>query len=84
MALISLNFGLVHQPAQFEYDFDFEDLEDEIKDQLPENTAEVLQMFSEEDLHFLRWRICWQRMARAKQLPPEEFISMAKHVWLIR
>ena len=54
MALISLNFGLVHQPAKFEYDFDFDDLEDEIKEQLPENTAEVLQMFSEEDLHFLR------------------------------
>ena len=84
MALISLNFGLVHQPAQFEYEFDFDDLDDEIKDQLPEDTAEVLQAFSEEDLHFLRWRICWQRMARAKQLPPEEFINFEKFIWLIR
>ena len=82
--VISLNFGLVHQPPEFEYDFDFDDLDDEIKEQLPENTAEVLQLFSDEDLHFLRWRICWQRMAREKQLPPAEFLSMEKHIWLIR
>ena len=82
--VISLNFGLVHQPPSFDYDFDFDDLDDEIKEQLPEDTAEVLQLFSDEDLHFLRWRICWQRMARKKQLPPEEFLSMEKHIWLIR
>jgi phage terminase large subunit-like protein len=82
--VISLNFGLVHQPPAFDYDFDFDDLEDEIKEQLPENTAEVLELFSEEDLHFLRWRMCWQRMARKKQLPPEEFLTMEKFIWLIR
>ncbi len=82
--VISLNFGLVHQPAEFDYDFDFDDLPDDIKEQLPEDTAEILQLFSEEDLHFLRWRICWQRMARAKQLPPEEFLNMEKFIWLIR
>ena len=49
--VISLNFGLVHQPPEFDYDFDFDDLEPEIREQLPENTAEVLQMFSEEDLN---------------------------------
>ena len=64
--IISVNFGLVHTPPNFDYDFDFDDLEDEIKEQLPENTAEVIDLFSEEDLHFLRWRICWQRMARRK------------------
>ena len=82
--VISLNFGLVHQPAEFDYDFEFDDLPDDIKSQLPEDTAEILQLFSEEDLHFLRWRICWQRMARAKQLPPEEFLNMQKNIWLIR
>ena len=41
--VVSLNFGLVHQPPKFEYDFDFDDLEDEIKEQLPEDTAEVLR-----------------------------------------
>lgn len=82
--VISLNFGLVHQPPSFDYDFDFDDLDDEIKEQLPEDTAEVLQLFSDEDLHFLRWRICWQRMAREKQLPPEEFLNMEKFIWLIR
>jgi len=82
--VVSLNFGLVHQPPEFNYDFNFDDLDDEIKEQLPEDTAEVLQMFSEEDLHFLRWRICWQQMARGKQLPPAEFLSMEKFIWLIR
>ena len=82
--VISLNFGLVHQPPSFDYDFDFDDLDDEIKEQLPEDTADVLEMFSEEDLHFLRWRICWQRMARGKQLPPQEFLDMKKFIWLIR
>jgi len=57
LALISLNFGLVHQPAQFEYDFDFDDLDDEIKEQLPEGTVEVLQSFSS-------W--LWQNSYRSK------------------
>jgi len=82
--VIALNFGLVHQPPEFDYDFDFDDLPEEIREQLPEDTAEILQMFSEEDLHFLRWRICWQAMAQAKQLPPEEFLNMQKPIWLIR
>lgn len=84
MGAITVNFGLVHTPPAFDYEFDFEDLDDEIKDQLPENTAEVLQLFSEEDLHFLRWRICWQRMARAKQLPPQSFLDMHTPIWMIR
>ena len=82
--VISLNFGLVHQPPEFDYDFSFEDLPEDVQEQLPEDTAEVLQLFPDEDLHFLRWRICWQMMARAKQLPPEEFIKMQKIVWMIR
>lgn len=82
--VVSLNFGLAHRPPEFDYDFDFEDLDDEIKAQLPSDTAEVLQMFSEEELHFLRWRICWKMMAREKQLPPAEFEQMIKTIWLIR
>lgn len=84
MAVISVNFGLAHRPPNFDYDFDFDDLDDEIKEKLPENTAEILQMFSDEDLHFLRWQICWRQMARGKQLPPKEFEDMVKTVWLIR
>jgi hypothetical protein len=84
VAIISVNFGLVHTPPSFDYEFAFEDLDAEVKAQLPEDTAEVLQMFSEEEMHFLRWRICWKRMARKKQLPPPEFISMEKPVWMIR
>lgn len=82
--VISLNFGLVHQPPSFNYDFNFDDLDDEIKEQLPEDTAELLAGFTEEELHYLRWRVCWQQMARAKQLAPQEFIDMLKPIWLIR
>ena len=82
--IVSLNFGLVHAPPNFDYDFSFEDLEDEVKEQLPEGTAEAIQLFSEEELQLLRWRICWRRMARIKQLPPPEFESMEKSIWMIR
>jgi len=37
-----------------------------------------------EELHFLRWQICWRAMARVKQLPPLEFVSGAKTIWGIR
>ena len=84
MAVIQVNFGLVHTPPHFEYDFNFDDLDDDVKEQLPPNTAEVLEQFSEEDLHFLRWRICWQQMARYKQLPPDSFQNMEKIIWMIR
>jgi len=82
--IISLNFGLAHAPPNFDYEFSFDDLDDEIKDQLPEDTAEKIELFSEEELHLLRWRICWRQMARVKQLPPPEFESMEKSIWLIR
>lgn len=82
--VISLNFGLVHHPPEFNYDFDFADLDAEIKAQLPGDTADVIQMFSEEELHLLRWRICWRQMARQKQTPPAVFESMEKPIWLIR
>ncbi len=84
MPVVTLNFGLVHHPPSFNYDFSFEDLDEEIQQQLPENTAEVIQLFSEEELHLLRWRMCWQAMARRKQLPPPEFLRMEKMIWGIR
>ena len=82
--VVSLNFGLVHHPPEFNYDFSFDDLADEIKAELPADTADVIQLFSEEDLHLLRWQICWKQMARKKQIPPYEFTSMEKSIWLIR
>ena len=52
--VISLNFGLVHHPPEFNYDFDFADLDAEIKAQLPGDTADVIQMFSEEVMPHLQ------------------------------
>jgi hypothetical protein len=82
--IISLNFGLVHHPPEFDYEFAFEDLDAEVKEQLPPETAEIIQLFTEEELHLLRWQVCWKRMARRKQIPPDEFIAMVKSIWLIR
>ena len=82
--IVQVAFGLAHHPPSFDYDFSFEDLDEDIQNQLPENTAEIIQLFTEEELHLLRWRICWQRMARNKQLPPAEFTRMEKMVWGIR
>ena len=69
--VVNLNFGLVHHPPEFDYDFSFDDLDEDVREQLPPETAEVIQLFTEEELHLLRWRICWKRMAREKQLAPD-------------
>lgn len=81
---LQLNFGLVHHPPQFDYAFTLEDLGEDILNKLPANTADILESFSEEELHILRWQICWRRMARRKQLPPSEFDSLEKTIWGIR
>ena len=85
--LISVNFGLVHAPAEFDYDTDIGDLADDIVRHLEaanEDWEEIFQSFTEEELHFLRWQICWKAMARQKQLPPAIFESLEKTIWGIR
>lgn len=85
--VVTVNFGLVHEPPEFDYDFAFEDLDDDILDRLAgkhEDWQEILEGFDDEELLLLRWRICWKRMARLKQLPPLEFENMEKSIWGIR
>ena len=87
MASVAVNFGLVHAPAEFEYDLNIADLADEIAEQLDaanEDWEETFNAFTTEELHFLRWQICWKAMARVKQLPPEEFAKGLKTIWGIR
>lgn len=76
---LQVNFGLVHHPPEFDYDIDW----DEITEELAEFKDE-LEHFTYEELHLLRWRMCWRAMARKKQLPPEEFLSLEKTIWGIR
>lgn len=86
-ATISVNFGLVHAPAEFEYDMDINDLADEITEELDaanEDWEDVFNSFTVEELLFLRWQICWKAMARVKQLPPPEFLSGEKTIWGLR
>lgn len=40
--------------------------------------------FTDEELHFLRWRMMWKSLARQKQLPPKEFDEYVKTIWGIR
>lgn len=93
-SILSVNFGLVHQPAQFDYDIDINEIPHTLIETIEEATdeaifteasfTEILQSFTEEELHLLRWRMCWKAMAREKQLPPPEFESMEKTIWGIR
>jgi len=56
-------------------------------DELPEELIQYrtdLMAFTEEELHFLRWRMMWKSMARQKQLPPKEFEEFVKTIWGVR
>ncbi len=56
-------------------------------DNLPKNLRQYksdLLTFTDEELHFLRWRMMWKSMARHKQLPPKEFEEYVKTIWGIR
>jgi phage terminase large subunit-like protein len=84
---VAVNFGLVFEPPEWDYDTTIETLSDEISAQLSaanENWANVLQAFTEEELLFLRWQMCWKAMAREKQLPPADFLSGEKTIWGVR
>ncbi|WP_455363583.1 terminase large subunit domain-containing protein [[Eubacterium] cellulosolvens] len=87
MAKVAVNFGLVFEPPEWDYETTIDDLNDEITEELNasnENWANVLQAFTPEELLFLRWQMCWKAMAREKQLPPPEFQSGDKTIWGIR
>ena len=62
-AVVSANFGLVHAPPEFDYATDIDDLADEIVGHLQvanEDWEEIWNAFTMEELHFLRWQICWK------------------------
>lgn len=86
-AVVSVNFGLVHAPPEFDYETDVDDLAEDIVGHLDaanEDWQEVWNSFTMEELHFLRWQICWKAMARVKQMPPAQFLSGKKTIWGIR
>lgn len=93
-ASVSVNFGLCHHPAEFDYSIDVNAVPTELIESLEEaanqsifndtSITEVFRSFSEEELHLLRWRMCWRAMARKKQLPPPEFESLEATIWGIR
>ncbi len=49
-----------------------------------EDYRKDLMEFTEEELHYLRWRMMWKRIARQKQLPPKEFDDFLKTIWGVR
>ena len=76
------NLGL-QQFSAFDYSvipkLDLENLPTELEDY-----KQDLLQFTDEELHFLRWRMMWKSMARQKQLPPKEFDEYVKTIWGIR
>ena len=56
---------------------------DDLPEELEEYRTSLLE-FTEEELHFLRWRMMWKSLARQKQLPPREFEELEKTIWGIR
>ena len=56
---------------------------DELPKSLVQYKTDLLE-FTEEELHFLRWRMMWKSLARQKQLPPKEFDEFVKTIWGIR
>lgn len=85
--MVAFNFGLVHQPAEFDYSSSIDSLPDELTadlETIDPNWRDVLQAFTDQELLLLRWSICWKQIARAKQLPPESFVSAEKIYWGIR
>lgn len=85
--VITVNFGLVHAPPEFDYTTEISDLADDIVEHLEaanEDWEDIFHSFSEEELLYLRWQICWKAMARAKQLPPAKFAKGIATIWGIR
>ena len=92
--VVTANFGLIHAPAEFNYDVDINKISPNLIQTLEEaanseafnnvSIADIFQSFSKEELLVIRWRMCWKAMARRKQLPPPEFESLEKTIWGIR
>lgn len=83
-AVISVNFGLAYSKFEFDHgSLDFNRLAPPVREKLKQY-RDVLAEFTEEELLFLRWRMMWKAMAREKQLPPKEFDSFEKSIWMVR
>lgn len=90
---IAVNFNLVHAPPEFDYSISANDIPHDIINSIEEtadkavfsdaSVTDIFRSFTEEELHLLRWRICWRRMARLKQLPPSEFEDPADDCYIL-
>lgn len=61
----------------------FNSFTDEQKHELS-SYSDVLTTFTSQELLFLRWRMQWRARARLKQLPPREFETFEKQIWMVR
>lgn len=81
---VIVNFASVYDRVEMDYTAP-------LLDSLPPEQAkeiakykDTLASFTEEELLFLRWRMMWKAKARVKQLPPKEFESFEKTIWMCR
>jgi hypothetical protein len=81
---VTVNFATVYQRVALNYDSPLlTGLPQEISSQLTQY-KDTLAQFTQEELLFLRWRMMWRAMARQKQLPPKEFETFEKTIWVAR
>jgi hypothetical protein len=81
---VTVNFATVYQKVALNYDSPvLSGMPEAVSHQLKEY-KDVLGQFTQEELLFLRWRMMWRAMARQKQLPPKEFDSFEKTIWVAR
>lgn len=80
-----VDFSGVYRPPVFEDPEEFiaKKFNDEQKKELS-HYGDVLASFTPEELLYLRWRMQWRAKARLKQLPPKEFETFEKQIWMVR
>jgi phage terminase large subunit-like protein len=81
---VTVNFGSVYDRVQLDYDKPLLSAFPAEQQQALKQYEDTLATFTEQELLFLRWRMMWKAKARQKQLPPKEFETFEKTIWMCR
>jgi phage terminase large subunit-like protein len=81
---VTLNFGSVYDRVALDYNTPMlQNFPPGLAKEV-EKYKDTLSAFTAEELLFLRWRMMWKAKARQKQLPPKEFETFEKTIWMCR
>jgi hypothetical protein len=81
---VVVNFASVYDRVEMNYDKPILDHFSPEQQKEVARYADTLASFTAEELLLLRWRMMWRAKARKKQLPPKEFESFEKTIWMCR